>query len=104
MDRLDESPVVAPTICGLLLDAPRREAAILTGLVEKDDVAVGIAQPRLAPHPRLIARPVLEGDAAPRKLLDPRVEIVAFEVDGGGGEYLFVGVDLHRKRDAAGGL
>ena len=53
------------------------------GLVEEDDIAVGVAQPRLAPHPRLVARAMLEGDPVARKLFDPLVEVVAFEIDGG---------------------
>src|SRR3954451_2725039 len=91
-------------MCGLLLHPPRREAAVLARLIEEDDVAVGIAQPRFAPHPRLITWAVLEGEAVPRKLLHARVEVIAFEIDGGGCEDLFVGVDLHRQGDAPSGL
>src|SRR4051794_16970539 len=91
-------------MCGLLPNSPRREAARLAGLVEEDDVAVGVAQTRLAPHPRLVARAVLEGDAAARELLDAVVEIVAFEINGGRCDDLFFGIDLHRKGRSAGGL
>src|SRR5689334_2458504 len=49
---------------------PRRITARLARLVKEDDVAVGVAQPRLAPHPRLVARAVLERQSGTRQLLD----------------------------------
>mgnify|MGYP003292400838 CR=1 FL=1 len=55
------------------LDPPRREAARLARLVEEDDVAVGVAQPRLAPHPRLVARAVLERKAGAGEAFDALV-------------------------------
>src|SRR5690242_2465293 len=91
-------------MCGLFLHSPRWEAAVLPRLVEEDDVAVRVAQPRLAPHPRLVARAMLEGDSAPRQRFDPRVKVVAFEVDGGGGDDLLFGIDLHRERRPTGSL
>src|SRR6476469_6424762 len=89
--------------CGksLVFDPPRRETARLARLVEKDDVAVGIAQPRLAPHPRLVARAMLEREPATGELLNPLIEIVAFEIDGRRGDDLFFGVDLDRQGRAA---
>src|SRR3954469_12857864 len=78
MERLSESPVGRRNICGLV-HPPRREAAGFSSFVEEYDVAVGIAEARLAPHPRLVAGSVLERDSAARELLDPVVEIVAFE-------------------------
>ena len=72
-------------------------SAGFAGLVEEDDVAVGVAQPRLAPHPRLVARAMLERDPAPRQLLDPFVEVVAFEIDGGRRDDLLLGIDLDRE-------
>src|SRR5689334_8269792 len=83
------------------IDPPRREPPRFARLVEKDDVDVRVAQPRLAPHPRLVARSMLERNAATRELLDPFVEVVALEIDGGGRDDLFVWVDLHRKRRSA---
>src|SRR5690242_3569413 len=49
---------------------PRREAARFPGLVEEDNVAVGIAEARLPPHPRLVAWPMLERNSAAGELLD----------------------------------
>src|SRR6185437_1666416 len=43
----------------LFFHPPRREAAVLARMIEEDDVAVGVAQPRLAPHPGLVTRAVL---------------------------------------------
>ena len=80
---------------------PRREAPRFAGLVEEDDVAVGIAKPGFAPHPGLVARAMLERDAAARQLLDPLVEIVAFEIDRGRRDDLLLGVDLDREGRAA---
>src|SRR5438270_13332547 len=77
---------------------------MLSRLVEKDDVAVRVAEARLAPHPRLVARAVLERNSAARQLLDSFVEIVALQVDGRGRDDLLVRVDLDRESDAAGGL
>ena len=42
--------------------------------------------------------------AASGELLDSLVEVVAFEIDGGGGDDLFVGIDLDRQSDAARGF
>src|SRR5205085_7620777 len=83
---------------------PRRKAARFSGLVKEDDVAVGIAQPRFAPHPRLVARAMLERNPAPPQLLDALIEIVAFEVDRSGRDDLLFGVDLDRERHSAGSL
>ena len=44
---------------------------------------------------------MLEGEAAAGKLLDALVEVVAFQIDGGRGDNLLVGVDLHREGGAA---
>src|SRR4029453_3350173 len=88
----------------LVFHPPGRETARLAGLVEKDDVPVGIAQPRFAPHPRLVARSVLERDPAARKQLDALVEIVALEIDRCRGDDLLFGIDLHRKRSSPGCL
>src|SRR5436190_163538 len=52
---------------------PRREAAGFAGLVEEDGVAGRVAQPRLAPHPGLVARAMLEGNAQARQLVDQSV-------------------------------
>src|SRR5437763_14552802 len=68
-------------MCGLFLNPPRREAAVLAGLVKENDVTVGVAEPRLAPHPRLVARTMLEGDATARQLFDPLVEAAAFKIN-----------------------
>ena len=81
-----------------MLDPPWREAARFAGLVEEDDIAVGIAKPRLAPHPRLVARTMLEGDAGAGQLLDPLVEVVAFEIDRGRRDDALLGVDLRPRR------
>src|SRR5438270_980276 len=86
-------------MCGLLLHPPWRKAAVLAGMIEEDDVAVGIAEPCLAPHPRLVPGTVLERDSAPRQLLDALVEVVTFEIDGGSGGDLLLGVDLDRQGD-----
>ena len=48
--------------------------------------------------------PCSNGDPAPRQLLDALVEIVAFEIDGGRRDDLFLGIDLDRERRAAGGF
>src|SRR5690348_6955314 len=88
----------------LAFEPPRREAPRFARMIEEYDVPVGIAKARLAPHPRLVARPVLERNAAACKLLDPFVEIVALEVDGGGGEDLLLGVDLDRQGHSARGF
>jgi hypothetical protein len=90
-------------MCGLLVHAPRRKAAVLAGLVEENDVAVGIAQPRLAPHPRLIARAVLEREPFAREPLHPLVQIVASPDTGyarfetAGGVTLSVQIDPEEK-------
>src|SRR5438105_12265778 len=59
--------------CGKLkisiLHPPRRKTPRFARFVEKDDVAVGVAEARFAPHPGLIARAVLERDAAAGELL-----------------------------------
>src|SRR5690348_13379874 len=85
----------------LVFHPPRRETPSFARLVEEDDVSVRIAQPRLAPHPRLVARAVLEGEPAPCQLLDALVEIVAFEIDRGRRDDLFLGVDLDREGHSA---
>src|SRR5438270_2852043 len=103
MAGLSESPVGRRNICGLV-HPPRREAAGFAGFVEEDDVAVGIAEARLAPHPRLVAGSMLERDSAPSKLFDAVVEIVAFQINGGGRDDFFFGVDLHREGRSAGRL
>src|ERR1041385_2495327 len=77
MEPRRESPVGAWGFCGLVLDPPWREAPRFAVLVEEHDIAVRIAQPRLAPHPRLVPRAMFERKAAPRQLLDARVEVVA---------------------------
>src|SRR6185369_7198729 len=102
MERLPESPVGASSFCGLVFYPPGREATVLAGLVEEDDVPVGVTKPRLAPHPRLVAGPVLERDAAAGELLDAFVQVVAFKIDCAGRNDLFVGIDLDREGDAAG--
>src|SRR5690242_255163 len=61
----------------LAFHPPRREAASLTGLVKENDIPVWIAKASLAPHPRLVARAVLEGDSGSGQLLDAFVEIIA---------------------------
>ena len=43
---------------------------------------------------------MLEGDSAPRKFLDPFVEVVAFEVDGGRRHDSLVRIDLHGQGDS----
>src|SRR5688572_679563 len=96
MDSLGYSPVAAAKICGSV-HPPRREAAGFAGMVEENDIAVGVAEPRLAPHPRLVARAVLERDPAAREPIDPLVEIVALEIDSGGRRYCFLWVDLNRQ-------
>src|SRR5947209_8633858 len=87
-----------------VLHPPRRKAPRFARLVKEDDVAVGIAQPRFAPHPRLVPRPMLERHAAAGELLDALVEIVTLEIDGGGRDDLLLGVDLHRESRSAGGF
>src|SRR5215218_8387371 len=100
MDRLNESPDADSQSCGLI-DAPGRKAPCFARLVEEDDVARRIAQASLAPHPRLIARSMLEGDAGTCEPLDLRIEIVALEVDGGRGRHLLVLIGLDRESCAA---
>src|SRR3954470_2929833 len=104
MDGLGESPEARANFCGLVLDPPRREAARFSGLVEKDDVAVGVAQASLAPHPRLVPGPVLERDALTSQLLDPLVEVVAFQIDRGSRHDLLLRIDLHGESGSSAGF
>ena len=48
--------------------------------------------------------PCSNGDAAARQLLDPLVEVVAFEIDGGRRDDLLFGVDLDREGRPARGF
>ena len=48
--------------------------------------------------------PCSNGDSAARELLDALVEVVAFEIDGGGRDDLLFGVDLDREGHSARGL
>ena len=48
--------------------------------------------------------PCSNGMPLARQLLDPLVEVVAFEIDGGRRDDLLLGVDLDREGRAAGGL
>src|SRR5512133_2709303 len=100
MERRLESPAFSMIFCGLV-DPPGREAARFAGLVEEDDVAVRVAKPRLAPHPWLVARAMLEREPAPRELLNAIVEIVAFEIDCRRRDDLLFGIDLDGERRAA---
>jgi len=74
---------------------------VLAGLVEKDDIAVRIAQARLAPHPGLVPGAMFERDSAPSELLDAFVQVVTFEVDRRRRDDFFFGIDLDRKGHTA---
>src|SRR6476661_2855222 len=80
-----------------LLHPPGRETARFSSLIEEDDIAIGVAKPRLAPHPRLIAGAVLERNSAPRQLLHPLIQIVAFEIDRRCRDDFLFGIDLDRE-------
>ena len=47
-----------------LFAAPGRKAAVVSGAVETDSMAVGIAHDRLAPEPALVDRPTLENETS----------------------------------------
>src|SRR3569833_743273 len=69
MEARRESPVPSEIFCGCV-DPPGRKAARFTGLVQEHDVAVRVAKARLAPHPGLVTRAMLECQAAACELLD----------------------------------
>src|SRR5689334_703112 len=64
-----------------LAEAPWRIEPVLAGPIQADGVAVRVAQPRLAPQPRLVGGPRLERDAVAGEALADRVEGLAFQVD-----------------------